>query len=173
MVYGIIKQSHGHIQVLSEPGMGTSFHIYFPHAEGSLTSIKIQKESVLKQEGDETILVLEDDDHVRQFVCRALKRFGYDVLEASDYDSAMIVCKDHSGVIHMVLSDVIMPKMNGPEIVQNIKKSHSDIKVLFMSGYNDNIISHHGVLEEGINFIQKPFSLNDLTQKVREVLESE
>ena len=173
MVYGIIKQSQGHVHVTSEPGRGTSFHIFLPQTEGRSANHKTTKESLLKTEGSETIFILEDDDHVRQFVCRALRRFGYHVLEASDYDSAMTVCKENTGPIHMVLSDVIMPKMNGPEIVQHIEQQYPDIKVLFMSGYNDNIISHHGVLDEGINFIQKPFSLNDLTEKVREVLESE
>jgi PAS domain S-box-containing protein len=171
MVYGIVKQSLGQIQVDSEPDVGTTFKIYFPQVKGNSIPPITRKDPVLDRKGEEIVLVLEDDDHVRQFVSRALKQLGYQVLEAADYNSAMSVCKNHSGPIHLVLSDVIMPNMNGPEIVKQIKESHPGIKVLFMSGYNDDIISHEGVLEDGINFIQKPFSLNDLARQVKEVIE--
>jgi len=123
----------------------------------------------LTEEKNHTILVLEDNDPVRMFVCRTLKRFGYEVLEAWDYESAMTTCKECTGKIQMILSDVIMPDMNGPEIVEHIEKLYPEIRVLYMSAFDDNIIAEQRNGDEDFHFIQKPFSVDDLIKKIEAI----
>jgi len=169
-VYGIVKQSGGNIWVYSEPGQGTTFKIYLPQVDEPLTE---EKEEVVKEipRGDETILVVEDEETVRKLAIRLLKSQGYRVLEASDGGKALLLCEKFKERIHLILTDVVMPGMSGRKLVERLKQIHPEMKALYMSGYTDNAIVHHGVLEKGINFMQKPFTLESLTRKVREALD--
>ena len=169
-VYGIVKQSGGNIWVYSEPGKGTTFKIYLPRVDEPLEELK---EKVVKEElprGSETILLVEDEEVVRKLAVRILKRQDYTVLEGSDGNKAIDVCKQHKGPIHLLLTDVVMPGMSGRELAEHFKPIYPKMKVLYMSGYTDNAITHHGVLEEGMNYLQKPFTIDGLARKVREVL---
>ena len=170
-VYGIIKQHKGSIWVYSEPGKGTTFKIYLPIADklpGSNTKIR---KNHTKSQGTETILLVEDNDAVRATVHDILKEHGYHVILAADGKTA-IESATVGVSIDMLLTDVIMPDMNGRELFSIISEQFPSVKVLYMSGYTDNIIVRHGVLEEGIQFIQKPFSSYAILQKVRAVLDS-
>jgi CheY-like chemotaxis protein len=170
-VYGIVKQSGGNIWVYSEPGKGTTFKIYLPRVDEPLEELK---EKVVKEElprGSETILVVEDEEEVRKLAVRILQRQGYTVLEGSHGNEAIDVCKQHKGPVHLLLTDVVMPQMSGRQLAEQLKQVCQDFKVLYMSGYTDSAITHHGVLEEGINYLQKPFTVDGLARKVREVLD--
>jgi DNA-binding NtrC family response regulator len=115
--------------------------------------------------------VVEDDEEVRKLAVRILKKQGYNVLEASQGLDAFLICEEHEKPMHLLLTDVVMPKMSGRELADRIVSIHPEIKVLYMSGYTDNAIAHHGILEKGTNFIQKPFTVDGLARKVREVLD--
>jgi two-component system cell cycle sensor histidine kinase/response regulator CckA len=170
-VYGIVKQSEGNIWIYSEPGHGTTFKIYFPLVEELLEEVK---EKVVGEElsrGSETVLVVEDEQEVRKLAVQILRELGYRILEADQGAEAFCVCGKHKGPIHLLLTDVVMPKMSGRELVERILEIRPEVKVLYMSGYTDNVIVHHGILERGINFIQKPFTVEALAQRVREVLD--
>jgi two-component system cell cycle sensor histidine kinase/response regulator CckA len=171
-VYGIVKQSEGEIWVYSEPGQGTTFKIYLPRVD---EAPKEWKEKAIGKEfplGSETILVVEDELQVRGLAVRVLQGQGYMVLEASNGEEALRVVQEHAGEnIHLLLTDVVMPHMGGKELADQLKILHPDIKVLYTSGYTDNAIVNHGILEPGTNFLQKPFSPEALAQKVREVLD--
>ena len=170
-VYGIVKQSEGNIWIYSEPGHGTTFKIYFPQVEELLEEVK---EKVVGEElprGSETVLVVEDEQEVRKLAVRVLKRQGYKVLEASQGDDALRLCEEHNRPIQLMVTDVVMPGMDGRELTNRLMLLHPEIRVLYMSGYTDNTIVHHGVLERGINYIQKPFTVGALAGKVREVLD--
>ncbi len=169
-VYGIVKQSGGNVWVYSEPGQGTTFKIYLPQVDEPLEELK---EEVVKEvsRGHETILLVEDEDVVRKLAVRVLKRQGYKVLEAPDGGKAFMLCEAYKEPIHLILTDVVMPGMSGRKLVDRLKVIHPEIKVLYMSGYTDNAILHHGILEPGTNFIQKPFTVESLPRKVREVLD--
>ncbi|NWF91863.1 MAG: PAS domain S-box protein [Syntrophaceae bacterium] len=169
-VYGIVKQSGGNIWVYSEPGQGTTFKIYLPRVEDPLEDLK---EKTIKEvpRGSETVLVVEDEDVVRKLAVRLLKTQGYKVLEASDGGKAFMLCEEYKGPIHLVLSDVVMPGVSGRQLVERLKEIHPEAKALYMSGYTENVILHHGVLEKGIDFVQKPFTIETLARKVREVLD--
>jgi CheY-like chemotaxis protein len=171
-VYGIVKQSEGNIWIYSEPGHGTTFKIYLPQVEELLEEVK---EKVVGEElprGSETVLVVEDDEEVRKLAVRVLKRQGYKVLEASNGADTLMICKEQKEPIHLILTDVVMPQMGGRQLVEQLRQVYQNFKVLYMSGYTDNIIVHHGVLERGINYIQKPFTVGALAGKVREVLDN-
>jgi PAS domain S-box-containing protein len=171
-VYGIVKQHGGHIHVYSEPGKGTSFKIYFPQKEKTADSVREGDLDIMAEMGKETVLVVEDNDQVRNLSCEILKLHGYKVIDTPDGKNAMEVVKSYSGPIHLLITDVIMPDMNGKELNVNMARIHPGIRTLFMSGYPEDIISHHGVLDPGVNFIQKPFSLHDFVAKVRQVLDA-
>ncbi len=171
MVYGIVKQSEGHIQVYSELDLGTTFKIYFPRVSGDPRETVSKRSEPAIYRSHETILIIEDDANVRRFVIRALVKFGFSVLEAHDFESALRIVKEQKTPIHLILSDVIMPKMNGPDIVKELKKYYPQARVLYMSGYNDDIISHQGILNPNVHFIQKPFVLENLIEKIRNVLD--
>jgi PAS domain S-box-containing protein len=170
-VYGIVKQSGGNIWVYSEPGKGTTFKIYLPRVDEPLEEIK---ERVVKEglpHGSETILVVEDEKEVRKLAVQILQRQGYTVLDAPDGDGALVICGERKDPIHLILTDVVMPGMSGRQLADRLGSFHPEMKVLYMSGYTDNAITHHGVLEKGMDYIQKPFTVDGLARKVREVLD--
>jgi signal transduction histidine kinase/ActR/RegA family two-component response regulator len=170
-VYGIVKQSEGTIWVYSEVGHGTAFKIYLPCAEASLTEVEVDADDRELMQGTETVLLVEDEDVVRDMVTEILRDSGYHVLEAKHGPEAILLQRQHSGVIHLMLTDVVMPQMSGRELAEQLTPLRRDMKVLYMSGYTDDAIVHHGVLEEGTAFIGKPFTPNALARKVREILD--
>lgn len=171
-VFGIIKQHGGNIHVESEPGKGTTFSIYLPQAdECTLRSNNDASVDIVSINGTETVLLVEDDEQVRRFVCKALALCGYQVLEAPDPGSALRIASEESGIIHLLLTDVILPVMNGGELYKKITDIHPDIRVLYMSGYTDSIDARNRKPDKKINFIQKPFTALGLTRKIRKVLE--
>ena len=170
-VYGIVKQSEGSIWVYSEPMQGTVFKIYFP-AINEAPAIEERAKAVTDStSGTETIMVVEDEEGVLSLIRLALRAAGYKVLEAGDPERALTICSEHDGPVHLLLTDVVMPKMSGPKVAEQVAALRPDIKVLYMSGYTDDSIVHHGVLSEGLPFIQKPFSPISLRKKIREVLD--
>ena len=171
-VYGIVKQNKGFINVYSELGQGTTFKIYLPRYEGKSAQVRTEFTSKALSQGEETILLVEDDTSILKMTRALLERQGYTVLAASTPSEAIRLAKNHSGEIGLLLSDVILPDMNGRDLSDNLKILRPQLKCLFMSGYTANVIAHHGVLDEGVNFIHKPFTAEDLTNKVREVLDS-
>jgi PAS domain S-box-containing protein len=170
-VYGIVKQSRGYIWVYSEEGQGTTFKIYLPRVD---KADKKEKGKGIKEEvrgGSETVLVVEDEESVRNLAMRILQGYGYQVLTAANGQEALEIFERHDGPIHLILTDVVMPRMSGKELAVRMGDLQPGIKVLFMSGYTDNAIVHHGILDKGIAFIQKPFTPEGLARKVNEVLE--
>ncbi|MCB0193168.1 MAG: PAS domain S-box protein [Anaerolineae bacterium] len=168
-VFGIIKQHQGHILVYSEPDNGTTFKIYLPKAKEIQPSIVSPTTEPVARFGTETILVVEDEEMVRKLVCETLESYGYDVLEALSPTDGLTLASNKS-TIHLLVTDVIMPEMNGKEVYHKVAEIHPTCKVLYISGYSSNIIGHHGMLDEGINFLQKPFTVRDLARKVRNAL---
>lgn len=169
-IHGIVHQNEGHIKVRSEPGVGTKFKVYLPLAEDKEDQSASEDEPV-GLHGHETVLVAEDQEMVRQLAIRTLKSKGYDTLEARDGGEALMIFEEKSEAIDLLLTDVIMPHVNGKTLYDRLSRSRPDLKVIFMSGYTDDAIAHHGVLERGINFIQKPFRPDELAKKVRQVLD--
>src|SRR5215813_4306965 len=174
-VYGIVKQSGGYIWVYSEIGKGTTFKIYLPRVASAtetaaqvITKVEFQK----VEPGTETILVVEDEANLRYLARQYLEKQGYRVIEAADGAVAMQIAVAHEGIIHLLLTDVIMPGMNGRELAQRISEIRPNVKVLYMSGYTENVIGHNGTLDAGVRLLQKPFNLRDLKDKVREVLDT-
>jgi PAS domain S-box-containing protein len=174
-VYGIVKQSGGYIWVYSEQGKGTTFKIYLPRVADAVESpakILVPAESVAIEPGTETILLVEDEANLRYLARQFLEKQGYRVIDAADGAVAMQIAVAHEGVIHLLLTDVIMPGMNGRELAQHILEIRPNVKVLYMSGYTENVIGRNGTLDAGVRLLQKPFTLRDLKSKVREVLDS-
>jgi CheY-like chemotaxis protein len=172
-VYGIVKQSGGNIWVYSELGGGTTFKIYLPRVDEALEELGERVEVKEVPCGTETILVVEDEEEVRKLAVRILERQGYKILEASQGLDAFLIVEEYEDLIHLLVTDVVMPKINGRELADRITEIRPEIKVLYMSGYTDNAIVHHGVLGEGMKFIQKPFTLEGLAISVREVLDKD
>ncbi len=169
-VFGIIEQNEGNIEVYSEPQMGSSFKVYFPCvAEESET--RTRSESREPVGGPETVLVVEDEEIVRTLAVRLLEHCSYNVLAAASAGDAIVLAERYEGPIDLLLTDVVMPQMNGRELAERLIKMRPGIKVLYTSGYTQNIIAHHGVLDDGIQFVAKPYSLDSLTARVREVLD--
>jgi PAS domain S-box-containing protein len=172
-VYGIIKQSNGFIWVYSEPQHGSTFRIYLPmsdHIEEKESESKPEKEDL---HGSETILLVEDEEDVRTLVKETLEMMEYQVIEAANGKEALDICRNNQITIHLVLTDVVMPVMGGPELVENLSRLKPDARIIYMSGYTEDAIVHKGVLEPGTHFIQKPFTPVSLMQKVREVLDKQ
>ncbi len=171
MVYGIVKQHGGNIWVYSEPGKGTILKIYLPRSTATEKTASRAPGTVGDTRGTETVLVVEDERAVLKLAVRALKQKGYNVLAARDGLEGQTVANAHEGQIHLLLTDVVMPNMSGKEMAEKLLVTRPDLKVLYMSGYTDNAIVHHGVLDESTHFVQKPFGVDALVQKVREVLD--
>ncbi len=172
-IYGIVKQNSGNIWVYSEPGKGTTFKVYLLRAEEAVESIKKGKGAVKIPRGSDTILLVEDEDMVCDLACRVLLESGYSVLVAHNPGDAIKICERHGGPIHLMVSDVVMPNMNGRDLAKKLASIRPEMKVLYISGYADSTIIQHGDLESGVAFLQKPFTQSALTQKVRKVLDGE
>ena len=170
-VYGIVKQSGGSLWVYSEVGKGTIFKIYLPRVNEIIESDEIECESAAVARGQETVLLVEDEDVVRNLSREILETYGYSVLVAANGREGLSVGKEFQGQIDLVITDVIMPQMSGREMAEALRTIRPATRVLFMSGFTDDVIVHHGVLEEKVFFIQKPFSPEALATKAREVLD--
>jgi len=171
-VYGVVKQSSGYIWVYSEPGKGSTFKIYLPRVtEGT----RISEAASVRDEdlrGTETVLVVDDEEEVRSLVSEMLRFYGYKVMEAPNAGNALMIFEKYQETIDIVLTDVVMPQMSGLDLIEKILPDYPSTKVLFMSGYTDNVIVEHGLLDKDRNFIQKPFNAKALIQKVREILDN-
>jgi CheY-like chemotaxis protein len=171
-VHGIVKQSDGHIEVTSKIGQGTTFRIYLPRAEAAPQEAQRPAAAELTASASETILLVEDEAPVRAFVRETLKRNGYRVLEARNGSEAIEIERCFRDKIDLMLTDVVMPQMSGRELADVLASKRPDMKVLYMSGYAEESVVHHGVLDDGITFLQKPCSVDTLLTKVRSVLVS-
>lgn len=170
-VYGIVNQNNGFVAVNSKEGMGTTFHIYIPVADSPevVSETKLTPSVVT---GNETILVVEDQEIVLKLVTRILKKYGYSIISASNGGEALALCHEYQGDIDLMLTDVVMPGLSGKTIFDRIHQVRPTLKVLYMSGYTEDVIAHHGVLEEGVSFLHKPFRADELARKVRSILDS-
>ncbi|MFZ2445235.1 MAG: PAS domain S-box protein [Syntrophobacteraceae bacterium] len=171
MVYGIVKQNQGLINVYSEPGLGTTFKIYIPRHAAAIVEARAEGASEFLPGRGEVVLLVEDEPALLRMSREMLEKLGYTVLSAATTGEAMRLAEEHDGEIHLLLTDVVMPEMNGRDLAKRLLANKPGTKCLFMSGYTANVIAHHGVLEEGVKFIQKPFSMRDLSAKVREALD--
>ncbi len=171
-VYGVVKQNRGFINVYSEPGQGTAFKIYLPRHTGDEEALQVKREIKPESRGSETVLFVEDEPSLQKLGTKILERLGYRVLTTSNPMHAIELADNHSGEIDLLLTDVIMPEMNGRDLADTLKAQYPNLKILFLSGYPDNVIAHHGILDKGVNFLQKPLMPETLAMKVREVLDS-
>jgi PAS domain S-box-containing protein len=171
-VYGAVKQNSGYINVYSEPGHGTTFTIYLPRQLDRAAQMQAPGATRPVPIGHETILLVEDERSILTLAKRLLENHGYTVLAASTPGEAISLAKGHTGEIHLLMTDVVMPEMNGRVLAKHLLALRPQIKRLFMSGYTANVIAHHGVLDEGVHFIQKPFTMDSLAAKVRDALDA-
>jgi CheY-like chemotaxis protein len=170
-IFGIVKQNNGFINVNSEPGSGSTFTIYLPRHSGKDNQAPKEGMAMLAPRGLEIILLVEDDVAILDMAAMILSKQGYTVLKASSATEATRLAKENVGEIKLLITDVIMPEMNGRELTIKLQSLNPQLKCLYISGYTSDVIAQHGVLDEGVNFIQKPFSLHVLAAKVREVLD--
>jgi two-component system cell cycle sensor histidine kinase/response regulator CckA len=171
-VFGIAKQGGGDVKVHSQPGVGTTFKVYLPRADAVVEVDRVRPPSPTVR-GSETILLAEDDDQVREAVRNILRRHGYVVLEARNAGEALLISESHDGPIDLLVTDVVMPVMSGPTLARRLARARPQMKVLCMSGYADDVAVRHGVIEAAFTYLQKPITVESLTRKVREVLESD
>jgi PAS domain S-box-containing protein len=171
MVYGIVKQNGGCVDVESQPRQGAAFKIYLPRVEAAVEAPGTRMTLAAKLEGTETILVVEDEDALRTLLCRFFRLYGYDVLEARHGGEALLICERHPGPIHLMITDVVMPQMSGKELAERLAPLHPEMAVFFMSGYTDSDLSGYGAPESFQHFIPKPFRPMDLVKKVRDFLD--
>jgi CheY-like chemotaxis protein len=169
-VYGIVRQSGGWIHVRSEVGQGTSCRIYLPRIDANSVPDRAKPDTAKVLHGDETVLVVEDNEAVRRLTTTILKGYGYQALEAANSTEAFALEKEHSGEIHLLLTDVILPGMNGMALSERLRGLRPKLKVLFTSGYTADVIARRGVLQRDVAYLQKPFGPESLVAKVREVL---
>ncbi len=171
-VYGIVKQSGGYVWVESEPGRGATFKVFLPQVDEELEVVSDSAPGRREHAGSETILLVEDEDGVRALIHQILEKQGYRVLEAQHGGEALLLCERHPEKIHLLLTDVVLSRMNGRELAQRLLAVRGEMKVLFMSGYSEDAIVQHGVLDPGTYFLQKPFTTDALTKRVREILDA-
>jgi two-component system cell cycle sensor histidine kinase/response regulator CckA len=171
-VYGIVMPCGGYVGVYSHPGAGTTFNVYLPQAEAEQPSATAPDDAELVLNGHETILLVEDQDQLRSFAQLALERQGYTVLTAASGDEALHLAETHRGPIHLVITDVVMPRMSGRALAERLTAQRPGLRVLYMSGYTDDAILRHGILEADLPFLQKPFTQTQLVRKVRDVLDA-
>ncbi|HOW68826.1 MAG TPA: response regulator, partial [Candidatus Paceibacterota bacterium] len=169
-VYGIVKQNKGFIDVYSEQDHGTTFHVYLPRHASQIARADEELPARTPSRGHETILLVEDEPSILRISQRVLENLGYRVLAASTPGEAIRLAREHTGEIHLLMTDVVMPEMNGRDLARNLLSQYPNLKRLFMSGYTANVIAHHGVLNPGVHFLQKPYSIQTLADKVREAL---
>jgi two-component system, cell cycle sensor histidine kinase and response regulator CckA len=172
-VYGIVKQSAGSVWAYSEPGRGSTFKIYLPRSEELVSEVGQAMQRPKSTVGSETVLVVEDEQGVRSLVCDALAAQGYKVLEAHSPLKAVSIMGSYTEPIHVLLTDVVMPQVSGKVLANHMAAVHPESRVLYMSGYTDDAVVRHGILEADTFFLQKPFTSRALVQKVREVLDSD
>jgi nitrogen-specific signal transduction histidine kinase/ActR/RegA family two-component response regulator len=171
-VYGVVKQSGGYIAVDSEKGKGACFSVYLPRVEQTVPMAEIKTATPANIRGSETVLLVEDAEPLRKLANMFLRDSGYNVLTAADGGQALEVARNHAGTIHLLLTDVVMPGINGRVLAERLAPRQPGMKVLYMSGYTDSFIAGHGVLEAGTHLLHKPFTQDVLARKVREVLDS-
>jgi len=169
-VYGVVKQLGGDIWVYSEPGQGTTFKLYFPRIAETASLPAVSPAESDRAPSTETILVVEDEEAVRDLTVKILRKLGHTVLAAAGGAEAIEIAKSYSGPIALLLTDVVMPNMSGRQVADHLLKLRPDLKVLYLSGYTDNTVIHHGVLDHGVEFLPKPFSREALARKIRDVL---
>jgi len=172
-VYGIVKQNNGFVNVYSEPGLGTTFKIFLPRHQTKTSGLPEKRIERPVQRGHETILLVEDEPAILDMTTEMLEKMGYTVMAAGTPGEAINLAQEYVGELNLLLTDVVMPEMNGRNLAKTLLSLYPNIMRLFMSGYTANVIAHHGVLEEGLNFIQKPFSMEELGAKVREALDGD
>jgi PAS domain S-box-containing protein len=170
-VYGIVKQHQGNVSVYSEPGRGTCFKIYLPRFDGTAERVSVPHAHESTKHGSETVLLVEDDEVVRNLSKELLEKFGYRVLGAADSEQAVQLAAEHHGAIHLLLTDVVLPKMDGTTLFNHLSKSRPDLRVLYVSGYAESMIFQKSVVEPAVQFLQKPFTAESLAKKVRDVLD--
>jgi len=169
-VYGIVKQNNGFISVYSEPGLGSTFKVYLPRHMGKAEQVPVETGAKPVEPGQETILLVEDEPAILRMASQMLQRRGYTVLTAASPGEALRLAETHGGGIDLLMTDVVMPEMNGRDLAGNLLALYPEIKCLFMSGYTADVIAHHGMLDAGVQFIQKPFNTKELGDKIRTVL---
>jgi CheY-like chemotaxis protein len=171
IVYGIVKQSGGHVWVYSELGHGTTFKLYFPAAEAAAEPKPAVPPRPISSAGQDTVLLVEDADVVRVLIRTILRQYGYNVLEARSPNEAADISAGYTGSIALLLTDVVMPQMSGPRLAALLQPRRPEMRVMYISGYTDDTILHHGVLSSSVPFLQKPFTPDSLLRKIQEVLQ--
>ncbi len=171
-MYGIVKQNEGFINVYSEPGQGTTFRIYLPAVKGYVPDAPVMSAPGTMRGGTETVLLVEDEKAILSLGQTILEGLGYTVLTANTPRQAIRLAGEHPGDIHLLITDVVMPEMNGRELAERLQALRPGITCLYTSGYTADVIAHRGIVDEAVQFLQKPFSLRALAEKIREALES-